>query len=128
MKRLRRWLAAAWLGAALNALSPVLAYAHSVVLPGALFHEHSAGDFAGSEHAHHHHPGGSVPGEKSKHSDAPHCPYCPGYAAGVALAQFAIAITVEAEHAAPRQVSLASDPDCRSFVRIALPRAPPPIS
>ena len=129
MHRFRRWFSAAWLGALLNALSPVLAYAHSVALPGGLFHEHSAGEASSAEHAHHqHHHDGSGPSEKSKHPDAPQCPYCPGFAAGAALAQFVFPIAAETHPAVPALLGGSDAPGRRSLLRIAQPRAPPLIS
>jgi len=129
-RRFRRWAALAWLGAALNALSPVVAYAHSASLPGGLFHDHFASEVADAQHAHHHHhpDGGTAPPEHSKHPSAPHCPYCPGFAAGMALAQFALVVIPEVHPAVAHCSAHRGDPALRGFVRNAQPRAPPALS
>jgi hypothetical protein len=119
---LRRNMFVAWLAAALTVVSPVLAYAHEIAMPGGLLADQLI-DYCGAAVQHHHVPQGQP--EKSKQHSVPHCPYCPGFAAGAALGQCAPAVTPQPNPAAPPSARSHISPDGRRFVRIAQPRAPP---
>ena len=114
----RRNLVLAWLAVTLTALAPVLAYAHIHVGANGEIVEHCAAEEPGDGDAGHDRP-------DSDKGTAPHCPYCPGFAAGAAMAWgaaspalpvAAAAATVRAPHAA-----------CvgRASLRIAQQRGPP---
>ena len=117
----RRNLLIAWLAVTLTALAPVFAYAHIHVGAHGEIIEHCAADESADTDAQHDH-------SNSDKGTIPHCPYCPGFSAGAALAQgvlpFAPAIAVsEAPAGAPL-------PACagRASLRIAQQRAPPSAS
>ncbi len=117
----RRHLYLAWLALTLNALAPIFAYAHVMVGASGEVMEHCAVDQAGDGGSSHHH-------SNSKKDTVPHCPYCPGFSAGAALAQLGIVplqqVVPVAELAELRR-PIHSGP---SSVRIAQPRAPPSYS
>ncbi|HXZ48845.1 MAG TPA: DUF2946 family protein [Usitatibacter sp.] len=128
MRRFRRWFALAWLGAALTALSPVLAYAHGALVPGGLLHEHCAGDSMLSPD-----PDGDPghplpPADDPAHPDSPHCPYCPGFAAVTSAPAFAFDFTRDEPSRAPRCEAASPDPSCRPGLRLAESRAPPSLA
>ena len=76
----RRDLLLAWLALTLTALAPVFAYTHIHVGAGGEIIEHCAADEPADTDAPHDH-------SHSNKGTAPHCPYCPGFTAGAALAQ-----------------------------------------
>ncbi len=123
---IRRKLYLVWLALTLNALAPILAYAHIHVGAHGEIIEHCAADEPGDantdtqdEHSHH------SPSDKGT---VPHCPYCAGFAAGLSLAYGGLGPTL------PDVVSALPDrpppavASGRSSVRIAQQRAPPTFS
>ena len=139
--RVHRNAYVAWLALTLNALAPVFAYAHIHVDANGRISEYCAADEPLDSAVQHHHSHDSdVQQDDSYDADAqhhdsqsgkgttPHCPYCPGFAAGAPLA-----------HANPGSTSQCEDSISpirpshdvaagRSSVRIAQPRAPPAFS
>jgi Protein of unknown function (DUF2946) len=120
---IRRKLYLVWLALTLNALAPVLAYAHIHVGAHGEIIEHCVADEPGDadtdaqdEHSHH---------SPSGKGTVPHCPYCAGFAAGVALAYSGLGPTFHGDASALPVPSLYAEPSGRSSVRIAQQRAPP---
>jgi Protein of unknown function (DUF2946) len=102
-------------------LAPIFAYSHVMVGANGAMMEHCAVDQTGGEGPSHHH-------SNSRKDTVPHCPYCPGFSAGAALAQLAVGPLQQV-------VPVALLPELRrpihagpSSVRIAQPRAPPSFS
>jgi hypothetical protein len=116
----RRNLLLAWLAVTLTALAPVFAYTHIHVGANGEIIENCAADEAADTDAHDH--------SNSNKGMVPHCPYCPGFSAGAALAQDVL------PPAQPVVISTASS--CapiaarvgRASLRIAQQRAPPSVS
>ena len=78
----RRNLYLAWLALTLNALAPVIAYAHIHIGAHGEVIEHCAADEPDE-------PGDADAQDQHSHSSkgtVPHCQYCAGFAAGVSLA------------------------------------------
>ena len=139
--RVDRNLYLAWLALTLNALAPVFAYAHIHVAANGQIIESCAADepgdsAVGHHHSHdndvqHHHSGGAGAqhhDSQSGRGTTPHCPYCPGFAAGAPLAYAGVDATPPREvSASPIRASHAVASG-RSSVRIAQPRAPPRLS
>ncbi|HTP48167.1 MAG TPA: DUF2946 domain-containing protein [Casimicrobiaceae bacterium] len=122
----RRKLYLVWLALTLNALAPVLAYAHIHVGAHGEIIEHCAADEPGDANT-------DTQDEQSHHSPSgkgtvPHCPYCPGFAAGVSLAHSGFGLTGHGEVSAPPNRPPHAVSCGRSSVRIAQPRAPPSFS
>jgi hypothetical protein len=118
---LRRNLPLAWLAVALTALAPVFAYAHIRVGANGEMIEHCAADEPADTGAQHDH-------SNSNRETTPHCPYCPGFSAGAALAQGALSFAdpdavAAASIGPPHPVWLS-----RASLRIAQQRAPPSVS
>lgn len=117
------------LALALHLLAPVLAYASGAAL-GDLLGEHCGAEEP-ADHDHRHDGSADAPTvDAHEHEDgnsttAPHCPYCPGFAAAAPLA-FGVPQVV-----GPRvlpdalAVSEASLSFGRASLRIPQPRAPP---
>jgi hypothetical protein len=127
----RRWLFLVWLAIVLNVLSPVLAAARAAatgplaieLCSATARHDGTAGrtvriavDLQGN---------GSADGSAAHHSVA-HCLYCPGFAAGFALASVP-ALDVPSAHFVYRVRQPASPAPvyARSALRVAESRAPP---
>lgn len=124
--RLRRGLWLCWLALALNALAPIVAYAHiqheiggsdagcpADPAPDARIHDHHGGD--GDDRA----------GPASKRVRTPHCPYCPGFSAGAPLAAGAPDAVAPVRALVEFIPAHLRAPAARASVRIAQPRAPP---
>jgi hypothetical protein len=128
--RLRRNLAAAWLAAFLNTIAPVVAYAHGTPMPIGPADSHASHEFGGQHAQHASHAHHAAPGTANRTGEpaVPHCPYCPGFAAGAPLALFALLVVAEQFSAPPQYAAPQELPRRVSLVRIARPRAPPPIS
>jgi len=122
--RRRFTLLTAFLAAMLNVLAPVLAYA--VTQPQV--HHHAVADMDAMHHdAHsmHHH---AHPMRHGAHQDAPaapHCPYCPDFASGAALAPTLWPPLVARADAIAYSGSVPARPASRSSLRLGSPRAPP---
>jgi hypothetical protein len=117
----RRNLLLAWLALTLTALAPVFAYTHIHVGAHGEIIEDCAADEPVDTDAEHDH-------SDSNKRAAPHCPYCPGFSAGAALAQGVLppaqpVVIAAASVGAPLPVFVG-----RSSVRIAQQRAPPSAS
>ena len=122
MTRSTRWISLVWLALVLNVLSPVIGYARAPGAQGPLSVElcHAAGaqnvviDLNGSHD-----------NTSKTHLVAPHCVYCPGFAANFALGARVpfvsppVRILAYAQAAEPEAVFV------RRSVRVAQPRAPP---
>ena len=117
----RRKLYLAWLALTLSVMAPVLAYAHIHVDANGEIIEHCAADEPGDTDAQHH------PSQSGK-GTVPHCPYCSGFAAGVALSHDSSRPTLQGEVSAPLVRPSYSVPFGRSSVRVAHQRAPPAFS
>jgi hypothetical protein len=116
----RRKLYLAWLALALNAAAPVFAYAHIHVGANGEIIEDCAADEPGDTDAQHDH-------SQSGKGTVPHCPYCPGFAAGVSLSHGSTP-TLQGERSPPPARALYRTPSGQSSVRIAQQRAPPSLS
>ena len=139
--RVYRNLYLAWLALTLNALAPVFAYAHIHVAANGKIIESCAADEPGDSAVQHHHghdndvqhhhsddAGAQHHDSQSGRGTTPHCPYCPGFAAGAPLAYAGVDSTASCEESAlPIQPSHTAASG-RSSVRIAQPRAPPQLS
>jgi Protein of unknown function (DUF2946) len=117
----RRTVYLAWLALALNVLAPVLGYAHLHVGPHGEIIDICAADEPGDTGAHHDH-------SRSDKQRVPHCPYCPGFAAGALLAYAGLKTVLHREVSAPLILSPYAMPSGRPSVRIARQRAPPTFS
>jgi hypothetical protein len=117
----RRKLYLAWFALALTVAAPVLAYAHVHVGAHGEIIEHCAADEPGDADAQHDHP-------QSGKGTVPHCPYCAGFAASVALSHGDLGPTHEGEPSAPPVRAQHAVPIGRSSVRIAQQRGPPSFS
>lgn len=117
---IRRKLFLAWLAVALSALAPVFVYAQIQLGSHGEILDSCAKDEGDSDAQDHH--------SKSNGSTVGHCVYCPGFSAGVPLAQSALG--------SPQPVAVSSAlvaaslfvPGGRPSVRIAPQRAPPSFS
>ncbi len=114
----RRKLYLAWLALTLSIMAPVLAYAHIHVGANGEIIEHCAADEPGDADAQHQ-------SSQSGKGTVPHCPYCAGFAACVALAHGSLGPNLQGE-VSRRLLQLPYRlPSGRSSVRIAQQRAPP---
>ncbi|KFG93016.1 hypothetical protein GQ56_0133835 [Burkholderia paludis] len=124
MKRTTRWIGLVWLALVLNVLSPVIGYARVASTgSGALTLELCSA--AGTRQVVLAPAGGDHGATSPDHAGVPHCVYCPGFAANVALGTslpampgFVRAFAYRA--AAPAMLDLP-----RKGMRLAQPRAPP---
>jgi len=117
----RRNLLLAWLAVTFTVLAPVFGYAHIHVGAHGEIIEDCAADELADTDAHHDH-------SHSNKGTAPHCPYCPGFSAGAALAQ---AVLPPAQPVAIAATSVGVPlAVCagRTSLRIAQQRAPPSAS
>jgi hypothetical protein len=113
----RRHLYLAWLALTLSTLAPVFAYAHLHIGANGEIVEHCAADEPGDTDAQHH--------PHSGRGTIAHCPYCPGFSAGVALAYWSPGPALHGDVSAPPVQPSPALPSGRSCVRIAQQRAPP---
>ncbi|KVG75131.1 DUF2946 domain-containing protein [Burkholderia ubonensis] len=126
MKRTTRWIGLVWLALVLNVLSPVVGYARmaSSGSGGITLELCSA---AGARQVVLAQSGDDRSASSFDHAGVPHCVYCPGFAANVALGAslpalpgFVRAFTVRTPAASFPVVT-------RRGIRLAQPRAPPEI-
>jgi len=138
--RTQRNIFVAWLALTLNALVPVFAYAHiHVDAYGRITESCAADELGDSAVQNHHRHDNDVQHDHSddgdgQHNDSqsgkratPHCPYCPGFAAGAPLAYADVGSTPPCEESASPIRTSHTVASGRSSVRIAQPRAPPPL-
>jgi len=116
----RRHLYLGWLALALSVSAPVFAYSHIHVGANGEIIEHCAADEPGDTDAQHHSHSGK--------GTVPHCPYCPGFSAGTALAYCGLGPVPQGAVSAPSVPPAHAVPAGRSSVRIAQQRAPPSVS
>ncbi|MBN3757885.1 DUF2946 domain-containing protein [Paraburkholderia sp. Tr-20389] len=122
MTRSTRWISLVWLALVLNVLSPVIGYARAPGNQGTLSVElcHAAGaqnvvvDL-----------GDSHDSTSKSHVVAPHCVYCPGFAANFALGASVPFIAPPVRTLAYAQAASPEAVFVRRSVRVAQPRAPP---
>ena len=144
--RVYRNLYLAWLALTLNALAPVFAYAHIHVDANGRITETCAADEPGDSAVQHHHwhdndvrhrhsDDADAQDTDAQHHDSqsgkgttPHCPYCPGFAAGAPLAYVGVGSTPPSDESASPIRPSHTVASGRSSVRIAQPRAPPSFS
>ena len=117
----RRNLLLAWLAVTLTALAPVFAYAHIHVGAHGEIIEHCAADEPADTDAQHDH-------SNSNKGTVPHCPYCPGFSAGAALAQGVLPPAQPVAIAAASVGAPLAACVGRASLRIAQQRAPPSAS
>lgn len=122
MTRSTRWISLVWLALVLNVLSPVIGYARAPGAQGPLSVElcHAAGaqnvviDLNGSHD-----------NTSKTHLVAPHCVYCPGFAANFALGASVPFVLPPVRTLAYAQAAEPEAVFVRCSVRVAQPRAPP---
>ncbi|HVE06098.1 MAG TPA: DUF2946 domain-containing protein [Paraburkholderia sp.] len=124
MKRSSRWIALVWLAVVLNVLSPVLGYARVASHRGLLSVELCSA--AGVQRVLIAGNGSSNP--PSTHVAAPHCVYCPGFAANFALGASLPAIPAPVRAFGHVRTFDRETVFVRRDLRVAQPRAPPETS
>ena len=122
MTRSTRWIGLVWLALVLNVLSPVIGYARAPGSQGPLSIELCRADGAKNVVID---LGASRDDTSKTHVAAPHCVYCPGFAANFALGASAPILSAPVRALAFVQVSEAEPVFVRRSVRVAQPRAPP---
>ncbi|MBS6362551.1 DUF2946 domain-containing protein [Burkholderia sp.] len=126
MKRTTRWIGLVWLALVLNVLSPVVGYARLASSgSGALALELCSA--AGARHVVLQQAGGGHDTSSSSHADVPHCVYCPGFAANLALGTSLPALPGFIRAFGYRTRPPAVPVFARRGIRLAQPRAPPEI-
>jgi hypothetical protein len=121
MKRSTRWISLAWIALVLNVLSPVVGYARASGTSGLLSVELCSA--AGAQRIV---INGNGSSDATKaHSVAPHCVYCPGFAANFALGGSLSVLPAPARKFAQVQTFEPQTFFVRRSVRVAQPRAPP---
>lgn len=120
---LARWnLSLAWLAVTLTVSAPIFGYAQIHVGANAEIVDFCTAGGPGGAHTLQH-------GSHSGDGQVPHCPYCPGFCAGVPLAQAPLGPMHHGDIASlPVPPSFDVEPRRRSSVRIAQQRAPPAFS
>ncbi|KVQ33497.1 DUF2946 domain-containing protein [Burkholderia cepacia] len=124
MKRTTRWIGLVWLALVLNVLSPVVGYARLASSgSGELTLELCSA--AGARQIVLAQAGGDHDAPSFDHAGVPHCVYCPGFAANVALGTSLPALPGFVRTFAYRAAAPVI-PDCPGKGnRLAQPRAPP---
>lgn len=124
MRRTTRWIGLVWLALVLNVLSPVVGYARLASSgSGALTLE--LGSAAGARQVVLAQAGDDRDTSSFDHAGVPHCVYCPGFAANVALGTSLPAMPGFVRTFAYR-VAAPVVPDVpRKGIRLAQPRSPP---
>ncbi|MDN7492609.1 DUF2946 domain-containing protein [Burkholderia sp. AU45274] len=124
MKRTTRWIGLVWLALVLNVLSPVIGYARLASSgSGQLTLELCSA--AGARQIVLAQAGGDHDTSSFDHAGVPHCVYCPGFAANVALGSSLPALPGFVRTFAYRAAALAIPDLPRQGIRLAQPRAPP---
>jgi len=122
MTRSTRWIGLVWLALVLNVLSPVIGYARAPGSQGSLSVELCRADGAKNVVID---LSGSRDDTPKTHLVAPHCVYCPGFAANFALGTSAPVVSLPVRALAFVQASEPAPVFVRRSVRVAQPRAPP---
>ncbi|VWC74352.1 DUF2946 domain-containing protein [Burkholderia lata] len=127
MKRTTRWIGLVWLALVLNVLSPVIGYARLASSgSGELTLELCSA--AGARQVVLAQAGGDHGTSSLDHAGVPHCVYCPGFAANVALGSSLPALPGFVRTFAYRAAAPAIPEFPRKGIRLAQPRAPPEIA
>ncbi|MGF6599284.1 hypothetical protein P3T23_004005 [Paraburkholderia sp. GAS448] len=119
-----RWIGLVWLALVLNVLAPVIGYARIATAQGPLTVEfcHAGGaqnvvlDLNGDN---------KDDGTSTPHPVAPHCVYCPGFAANFALGSSFPLLAAPVSTPAYVRVFEVAPVFVRRSVRVAQPRPPP---
>lgn len=124
MKRTTRWIGLVWLALVLNVLSPVVGYARLASSgSGALTLELCSA--AGARHVVLAQAGDDRSAASFDHAGVPHCVYCPGFAANLALGASLPAMPGFVRTFAVRTPAPSLPVFVRKGIRFAQPRAPP---
>ncbi|WP_175967064.1 DUF2946 domain-containing protein [Burkholderia sp. BCC0322] len=124
MKRTTRWIGLVWLALVLNVLSPVIGYAR-LASSGAGELTLELCSAAGARQVVLAQAGGDHDASSFDHAGVPHCVYCPGFAANVALGSSLPVLPGFVRTFAYRAVAPAIPEFPRKGIRFAQPRAPP---
>ncbi|NTY36197.1 DUF2946 domain-containing protein [Burkholderia diffusa] len=124
MKRTTRWIGLVWLALVLNVLSPVIGYARLA--------SSGSGEFTlelcsavGARQVVLAQSGDDRDASSFDHAGVPHCVYCPGFAANVALGTSLPEMPGFVRTFAYRAAASAIPDFPRKGIRLAQPRAPP---
>ena len=124
MKQTTRWIGLVWLALVLNVLSPVIGYARLASSgSGKLTLELCSA--AGARQIVLAQAGGDRDTSSVDHAGVPHCVYCPGFAANMALGPSLPALPGFVRTFAYRAAAPAIPDFPRKGIRLAQPRAPP---
>ncbi|TCW86657.1 DUF2946 domain-containing protein [Burkholderia sp. SRS-46] len=124
MKRTTRWIGLVWLALVLNVLSPVVGYARLASSgSGALTLELCSA--AGARQVVLAQAGDDRGAASIDHAGVPHCVYCPGFAANLALGSSLPALPGFVRTFAFRPPAPSLPVLVRKGIRLAQPRAPP---
>ncbi|WP_175951633.1 DUF2946 domain-containing protein [Burkholderia sp. BCC0405] len=124
MKRTTRWIGLIWLALVLNVLSPVIGYAR-LASSGAGELTLELCSAAGARQVVLAQAGGDHDASSFDHAGVPHCVYCPGFAANVALGASLPALPGFVRTFAYRAAVPAIPAFPCKGIRFAQPRAPP---
>ncbi|MBN3788179.1 DUF2946 domain-containing protein [Burkholderia sp. Ac-20353] len=124
MKRTTRWIGLVWLALVLNVLSPVIGYAR-VASSGSGELTLELCSAAGARHVVLTQAADDHDNSSFDHSGVPHCVYCPGFAANVALGASLPAMPGFVRTFAIRTPAPSVPVFVRNGIRLAQPRAPP---
>ncbi|MCA8272179.1 DUF2946 domain-containing protein [Burkholderia sp. AU30280] len=124
MKRTTRWIGLVWLALVLNVLSPVIGYAR-LASSGAGELTLELCSAAGARQVVLAQAGGDHDASSFDHAGVPHCVYCPGFAANVALGSSLPVLPGFVRTFAYRAAAPAIPEFPRKGIRFAQPRAPP---
>ena len=124
MKRTTRWIGLVWLALVLNVLSPVVGCARLASSgSGALTLELCSA--AGARHVVLAQAGDDRSAASVDHAGVPHCVYCPGFAANLALGASLPAMPDFVRTFTVRTPAPSFPVFVRKGIRLAQPRAPP---
>ncbi|WP_175713886.1 DUF2946 domain-containing protein [Burkholderia ambifaria] len=124
MKRTTRWIGLVWLALVLNVLSPVIGYAR-VASSGSGELTLELCSAAGARQVTLAQSGDDRGAASFDHAGVPHCVYCPGFAANVALGASLPALPGFVRAFAYRAAAPAVPDFPRKGIRLAQPRGPP---
>ncbi|MCA8411877.1 MAG: DUF2946 domain-containing protein [Burkholderia multivorans] len=124
MKRTTRWIGLVWLALVLNVLSPVIGYAR-VASSGSGPLTLELCSAAGARHVVLAQADDDRAASSFDHAGVPHCLYCPGFAANLALGASLPPLPGFVRAFAYRAVAPVAADVRRTGLRLAQPRAPP---